>query len=113
MQGVLVLKDFNIVEEAGGVGKVVVKTFPVMVKNGSLEIRLYWAGKGTVAIPVKGVYGPLISTIAIDRGKYEKKKLLAFYKFSDYEPSLSNITNHHYLQITHHYLTKLHFLFTS
>ncbi|KAJ4900092.1 putative leucine-rich repeat receptor-like serine/threonine-protein kinase [Raphanus sativus] len=69
LDGVLVLKDFNIVEEAGGVGKVVVKTFPVMVKNGSLEIRLYWAGKGTVAIPVKGVYGPLISTIAIDRVK--------------------------------------------
>ncbi|KAH0870693.1 hypothetical protein HID58_077715 [Brassica napus] len=69
IQGVLVLKDFNIAEQAGGVGKVVVKTFPVIVNNGSLEIRLYWAGKGTVATPVKGVYGPLISAIAVDRVK--------------------------------------------
>ncbi|WZZ75377.1 hypothetical protein YC2023_086747 [Brassica napus] len=61
-EGVLVLKDFNIAEEAGGAGKAVVKTFPVT----SLEIHLYWAGKGTVATPVKRVYGPLISAIAVD-----------------------------------------------
>lgn len=64
MHGVLVLNDFKM----------------------SLEIRLYWVGKGNVVIPVKGVYGPLISVITVDRGKYENK----INWFSDYVPSLSN-----------------------
>ncbi|KAL0713647.1 hypothetical protein Bca4012_020625 [Brassica carinata] len=55
------------IQVAGGVGKVVVKIFPVTVNNGFLEISLYWAGKGTVATPVKGVYGLLISAIAVDQ----------------------------------------------
>lgn len=33
MQGVLVLKDFNIAEEAKGDGKAVVKTFPVTLNK--------------------------------------------------------------------------------
>ncbi|EOA18229.1 hypothetical protein CARUB_v10006720mg [Capsella rubella] len=69
IQGKLMVKDFNIVEEAGGVGKAVIKTIPVTITDGKLEIRLYWAGKGTVAIPDKGVYGPLISAISVDPGK--------------------------------------------
>ncbi|XP_010502195.1 PREDICTED: probable leucine-rich repeat receptor-like serine/threonine-protein kinase At3g14840 [Camelina sativa] len=66
VQGKLVAKDFNIVDEAKGVGKAVVKNFPVTITNGKLEIRLQWAGKGTQAIPVKGVYGPLISAVSVD-----------------------------------------------
>ncbi|CAH2061543.1 unnamed protein product, partial [Thlaspi arvense] len=66
IQGKLMLKDFNIVEEANGVGKLVVKTFPVTITDGNLEIRLFSAGKGTVTIPDKGVYGPLISAISVD-----------------------------------------------
>ncbi|XP_024032705.1 probable LRR receptor-like serine/threonine-protein kinase At1g53440, partial [Morus notabilis] len=31
----------------------------------TLEIHLYWAGKGTTAIPDRGVYGPLISAITV------------------------------------------------
>ncbi|XP_023633868.1 probable leucine-rich repeat receptor-like serine/threonine-protein kinase At3g14840 [Capsella rubella] len=69
IQGKLMVKDFNIVEEAGGVGKAVIKTIPVTITDGKLEIRLYWAGKGTVAIPDKGVYGPLISAISVDPAK--------------------------------------------
>lgn len=69
MQERLVWKDFNIAEEAGGVGKAIVKTFPVTISDGKLQIRLYWAGKGTEATPVKGVYGPLISAIAVDPGE--------------------------------------------
>ncbi|KAK7324499.1 hypothetical protein VNO77_28093 [Canavalia gladiata] len=65
IQKKLVLKDFNIVKEAGGVGKVVIKKFPAIVNNSALEIRLYWAGKGTTAIPFASVYGPLISAISI------------------------------------------------
>ncbi|XP_062169467.1 probable leucine-rich repeat receptor-like serine/threonine-protein kinase At3g14840 isoform X2 [Alnus glutinosa] len=66
IQGELVLKDFNIVKEAGGVGKAVIKTFTAAVNNNNtLEIRFYWAGKGTTDIPNKGVYGPLISAISV------------------------------------------------
>ncbi|KAK3424567.1 hypothetical protein EUGRSUZ_F01359 [Eucalyptus grandis] len=57
IQGKLVWKDFNIEIEAGGVGK-----------EGTLEIRFYWAGKGTTAIPDRGVYGPLISAISVYPG---------------------------------------------
>ncbi|GLT50960.1 hypothetical protein SLA2020_244120 [Shorea laevis] len=66
IQGKLVQKDFNIVDEAGGVGKATIKNFSAAVTKGTLEIRLYWAGKGTTDIPVKGVYGPLISAISVN-----------------------------------------------
>jgi len=62
-QGVRYLKDFNIVEEAGGVGKGITREYDVDVDDGTLEIHLYWAGKGTTSIPDRGVYGPLISAI--------------------------------------------------
>ncbi|KAI6687165.1 hypothetical protein NL676_023993 [Syzygium grande] len=66
IQGHQVLKDFNIAEEAGGVGKGIYKDFNNVTVNGStLEIHLYWSGKGTTAIPDRGVYGPLISAIAV------------------------------------------------
>lgn len=66
IQGNLVHKDFNIAERAGGVGKGITETFDNIHVNGStLEIHLYWAGKGTNAIPDRGVYGPLISAITI------------------------------------------------
>ncbi|CAI9088859.1 OLC1v1023303C1 [Oldenlandia corymbosa var. corymbosa] len=45
IQGKLVKKDFNIEDEAG---------------------EFFWAGKGTTSIPVKGVYGPLISAISVE-----------------------------------------------
>ncbi|XP_071725938.1 probable LRR receptor-like serine/threonine-protein kinase At1g53440 [Rutidosis leptorrhynchoides] len=66
IQGVRQLKDFNIMEEANGVGKGIYKEFNDVIVNGStIEIHLYWAGKGTTAIPDRGVYGPLISAIEI------------------------------------------------
>ncbi|KAK7244116.1 hypothetical protein RIF29_38934 [Crotalaria pallida] len=66
VQRKLVLKDFNIAKEAGGVGKAVTKTFTANVTSDTLEIRLHWAGKGTTAIPFGSVYGPLISAISVD-----------------------------------------------
>lgn len=69
MQRKLEVKDFNIAEEAKGVGNVVIKTFPVEITDGKLEIRLYWAGKGTTVIPTEDVYGPLISAISVDPSK--------------------------------------------
>ncbi|XP_039170742.1 probable LRR receptor-like serine/threonine-protein kinase At1g53430 [Eucalyptus grandis] len=66
IQGNLVLKDFNIAEAAGGVGKGIFRDFDnITVTGTTLEIHLYWSGKGTAAIPDRGTYGPLISAIAV------------------------------------------------
>ncbi|WKA11928.1 hypothetical protein VitviT2T_029376 [Vitis vinifera] len=65
IQGNQVLKDFNIEDEAGGAGQEIIKNFTIAVTSRTLEIRFYWAGKGTTAIPSRGVYGPLISAIAV------------------------------------------------
>lgn len=73
-QGRLVQKDFNIEDEAGGVNKPIVKPFIAEVFDNTLEIRFYWAGKGTNGIPVRGVYGPLISAISVEPGKYKFTK---------------------------------------
>jgi len=61
-----VQKDFNIVEEAGGIGKAIIKHFTAVVSGNTLEIRLYWAGKGTTSLPFRSVYGPLISAISVE-----------------------------------------------
>ncbi|XP_058773596.1 probable LRR receptor-like serine/threonine-protein kinase At1g53430 [Vicia villosa] len=65
IQGFKYLKDFNITKEAGGVGKGITRDFNVDVNDNTLQIHLYWAGKGTNAIPKRGVYGPLISAITV------------------------------------------------
>ncbi|KAI5411529.1 hypothetical protein KIW84_056557 [Lathyrus oleraceus] len=66
LQGKSVQKDFNIAKEARGVGKKIIKQFnDVVVTSNTLEIRLYWAGKGTQYLPNKSVYGPLISAISV------------------------------------------------
>ncbi|KAG5254880.1 leucine-rich repeat receptor serine/threonine-protein kinase [Salix suchowensis] len=65
IQGKLVQKNFSIQNEAGGVGKAIIKNFTATVTGGALEIRFYWAGKGTTGLPVRGVYGPLISAISV------------------------------------------------
>ena len=70
MQGRRVLKDFNIANEAQGVGKELIKEFPAHVSTNDLEIRFYWAGKGTTNIPYRSVYGPLISAISVKYAQY-------------------------------------------
>ncbi|KAM0043837.1 putative protein kinase RLK-Pelle-DLSV family [Helianthus debilis subsp. tardiflorus] len=65
-RGELKLKDFDIAKEAGGTGMAVIKRYTVNVKNNTLKIQLYWAGKGTTKIPVRGHYGPIISAISVD-----------------------------------------------
>ncbi|KAJ9135973.1 hypothetical protein P3X46_033091 [Hevea brasiliensis] len=62
----LVLKDFDIVKEAGGVDKVIIPNFKAVVKDGTIEIHFHWAGKGTTAVPRRGTYGPLISAISVE-----------------------------------------------
>ncbi|KAB2623546.1 LRR receptor-like serine/threonine-protein kinase [Pyrus ussuriensis x Pyrus communis] len=79
IQGNLVLKDFNIMEEARGVGKGIVREFDnVTVIGSTLEIHLYWAGKGTTAIPYTSVYGPLISAISVTPNFEPPKKKISY-----------------------------------
>ena len=70
LQGKVVEANFNIMEEAGGVGIGITKVFDGIIVNGTtLEIHLYWSGKGTTAVPDRGVYGPLISAITVTPSK--------------------------------------------
>lgn len=69
LKGQRVLKDFNIEDEAGGPGREVIMKFYTNVTSNTLEIHLYWAGKGTTAIPDRGFYGPLISAITVTPSK--------------------------------------------
>lgn len=68
-QGQRVLKDFNIEDEAGGVNIGIIRSFSAAVTDNTLEIRFYWAGRGTTGIPDFGEYGPLISAISVNHGK--------------------------------------------
>ncbi|KAF2534041.1 hypothetical protein F2Q70_00030541 [Brassica cretica] len=71
VQGKLVLSDFNIKKEANGTLKPFVKKLSaVNVTDHMLEIRMYWAGKGTTLIPSRGNCGPLISAISLCHRKY-------------------------------------------
>ncbi|XP_074290162.1 putative LRR receptor-like serine/threonine-protein kinase At1g53430 isoform X1 [Silene latifolia] len=66
IQGNVVLKDFDIAASAGGVHKPIIKEFNDVYVNGStLEVYLYWSGRGTTAVPFRGAYGPLISGITV------------------------------------------------
>ncbi|KAG2689296.1 hypothetical protein I3760_09G133100 [Carya illinoinensis] len=66
IQEKLVEKDFNITAAAYGVLTPVTKKYNASVEQEILEIRFYWAGKGTTRIPEIGVYGPLISAISVE-----------------------------------------------
>ncbi|KAF6173370.1 hypothetical protein GIB67_027065 [Kingdonia uniflora] len=66
VQGKLVLKDFNIVDEAGGTNTPIVRNFTAVVASNTLVIHFYWAGKGTTGIPTRGTYGPLVSAISVN-----------------------------------------------
>ncbi|KAF5207006.1 Leucine-rich repeat receptor protein kinase msp1, partial [Thalictrum thalictroides] len=65
IQGDKVWSDFNIAEEAGGIGKGIEKIFTANVTGSTLEVHLYWSGKGTTFVPRRSVYGPLISAISV------------------------------------------------
>ncbi|KAJ6979335.1 LRR receptor-like serine/threonine-protein kinase [Populus alba x Populus x berolinensis] len=62
IQGKLEKQDFNIQKAANGSNKASI-VFNATVTDTTLEIRLYWNGKGTTCIPERGNYGPLISAI--------------------------------------------------
>ncbi|XAR59282.1 Non-specific serine/threonine protein kinase [Bertholletia excelsa] len=67
IQDEIAFKDVDIQHCAKGVDKALVLVWNnTVVKNKTLEIRLVWAGKGTTAVPRRGVYGPLVSAISIE-----------------------------------------------
>ncbi|KAF8050102.1 hypothetical protein N665_2044s0003 [Sinapis alba] len=65
VQGKLIWEDFNIRVEANGTHREVIKEVNTTVTDNTLEIRLYWAGKGSTIIPKRGNYGSLISAISV------------------------------------------------
>ncbi|XP_062115770.1 probable LRR receptor-like serine/threonine-protein kinase At1g56140 isoform X2 [Humulus lupulus] len=65
IQGIRVLKDFDIKKEAGGLSfRAVEREFTANVSQNFLEVHLFWAGKGTCCIPAQGTYGPSIAAIS-------------------------------------------------
>ena len=72
LQEKVVLKDFNIEDEAGDTGAPVIKNFIVNVAANTLKIHFYWAGKGTTGIPERGFYGPLVSAISVDPSEFQE-----------------------------------------
>ncbi|CAN1283437.1 Probable LRR receptor-like serine/threonine-protein kinase RFK1 [Linum perenne] len=93
IQEKLVLKDFNIEDKAGGAQKpLVVPISNVNVTSNVLEIRFYYAGKGTTRIPDRGVYGPIISAISVvsgaddlPKGTFSLKQIIAATNNFNYE----------------------------
>ncbi|KMZ73976.1 putative Protein kinase [Zostera marina] len=73
IQGKKVLENFDITKKAGGVRRGVVLSFTTPVEN-TLEIHFRWLGKGTMSIPTRGSYGPLISAISITPNFTPKKE---------------------------------------
>ncbi|KAI5570924.1 hypothetical protein POPTR_011G073091v4 [Populus trichocarpa] len=67
IQGIQVQKDFNFTKEAQGSSRILElpNTYNTTVTDRTLEIRLYWAGKGTTVIRIRGNYGPIISAISV------------------------------------------------
>ena len=70
LQGKLEKQDFNIQKAANGSNKAYSIKFNANVTDTTLEIRLYWNGKGTTCIPERGNYGPLISAITVCSGMF-------------------------------------------
>lgn len=76
------LTDFNIMEQAGGAGRGITREFKnVTVTGSTLEIHLYWTGKGTNALPDRGDYGPLISAIAVTPSKFISYARISIFSF--------------------------------
>lgn len=67
-------QDFDIEAEAKAALVPCAKSYNVSVTNGRLEIRFYWAGKGTQAIPDRGTHGPLISAISLENLDFDQAK---------------------------------------
>ncbi|GAB4827137.1 hypothetical protein Ancab_034026, partial [Ancistrocladus abbreviatus] len=66
IQEKLVRKDFDIRKQANGTDRPCILTFNNTQVKRNIEIRFYYAGKGSTGVPHRGVYGPLISAISVE-----------------------------------------------
>ena len=82
-QDKLVERNFDIKAEASGALKPVARPYNVTVTNHIIEIRFHWAGKGTTALPKRGVYGPLVSAISLNDPSESFSSLILFSKSTD------------------------------
>ncbi|KAK6932806.1 Malectin domain, partial [Dillenia turbinata] len=73
-RGKLIEKEFNIKDEANGIGLPLKKPYNANVTDNTLEIRLYWAAKGSTCIPRRGIYGSLTSAISVCHIQIQGKK---------------------------------------
>jgi len=70
-QGKLIRKNFDIENETNVAEKpLVLPIYNISITNNVLEIRFYWAGKGTTRIPDVGVYGLLVSAFSVVSSEY-------------------------------------------
>ncbi|KAK9079497.1 hypothetical protein SSX86_001169 [Deinandra increscens subsp. villosa] len=67
VQGERVIQDFNIMKEAGGSKRALVRLFEANVTNTNIDIHFKWAGKGTCCIPFQSTFGPLVSAIHVSQ----------------------------------------------
>ncbi|KAG9448158.1 hypothetical protein H6P81_014286 [Aristolochia fimbriata] len=77
IQGQVKRTNFDIKSEAKGSNKRINRSFSgIQVNNHTLDIHLYWTGKGSTDLPAD-LYGPLISAIAVtpEFETGDKKKL--------------------------------------
>jgi interleukin-1 receptor-associated kinase 1 len=70
-------KDVNIKEIYGKEHEGKQLDFPVKINDGSLEIQLFWAGKGSIYRP--DLNGPLISAVSITRGRKHNFNIFIFF----------------------------------
>ncbi|KAJ6864028.1 hypothetical protein NC651_034754 [Populus alba x Populus x berolinensis] len=89
IQGMIVKKDVNIKEIPGKEHEERRLQFKVKINNGSLEIKFFWAGKGSLYNP-PGLNGPLISAVSITRGR---KRKLQYFSFCLLKPRILSLTS--------------------
>ncbi|KAG6743531.1 hypothetical protein POTOM_052230 [Populus tomentosa] len=77
IQGMIVKKDVNIKEIPGKEHEERRLQFKVKINDGSLEIKFFWAGKGSLYNP-PALNGPLTSAVSITRGRKRKLRYLSF-----------------------------------
>lgn len=98
LQGVRVLKDFDIKSAAQGVDKPIKLNFSATVTDKTLEVRFHYTGKGTTAVPVRGNYGSLVSAISVESGNIIILRLGSF----------SDVVIYIYISLSHGILFKFH-----
>uniref|UniRef100_A0A803LEF8 non-specific serine/threonine protein kinase n=1 Tax=Chenopodium quinoa TaxID=63459 RepID=A0A803LEF8_CHEQI len=92
IQEKLVAKDFNIEKEANGTSKAFNKSFPHVAVTNYVEIRFYYAGKGSWQIPVRGNYGPLISAISVESDLLGQNPQIGLFTYKQIKTACNNFS---------------------